>query len=86
VSDGVSLKELEVLACGEASRIEAVQGALVADKHRAEPDAGEMAKARKFDAIGKLIGMVRTDAQLIARVRELAQRAAPAAKPEAKRS
>lgn len=83
----MSLKDLEALVLGEAARIEAVQGALVAEQHREAPDAGEILKARKFDAIGKMIGLVRGDAQMMARLRELAKRAAPPpAKPEAKRS
>jgi hypothetical protein len=71
---GVALGDLAKLAYAAAARIEAVQGVLVAAGHREAADPGEMAAARNYDAIGKLIDFVRSDAMLVARVRELARR------------
>lgn len=79
--ENVSLADLAALAYGEAARIEAVQGELVAQKLADAPDAAQMLRARRFDAIGKLVDYVRGDEQMLARLRALATRAKQQAAP-----
>ena len=72
----MSLRELAQFVFAEAARIEAVQGELVASGHCEAPDAEQMAKAVRFDQVGKMIEFVRSDRLIIDRLRELATKAA----------
>lgn len=69
---GYSLAELAQVAKAECDRIVASQDALVAAGDRAEPHAGELERARKFEAIRRILDRVRNDQQTVDRLKQLA--------------
>jgi hypothetical protein len=80
--DRVSLAVLRDTALAEGRRIRAVQDGLVEQGDRKAPDAGQLAKARRFDAMGNVLDCCSFDTTIKERLRFLMARRLP---PEPKR-
>lgn len=74
------LSDLHDQARREAVHIEAVQAALVYVGLRAAPDAGEIARAEKFEALCSLCNRA-SDPVIVDRLRQLAKASAAASAP-----
>jgi hypothetical protein len=75
--DRVSLAVLRDVAWAEARRIRAVQEGLVEQGDRKSEDAGQLAKAKRFEAMGNVLDCCSFDTTINERVRFLMARRRP---------